>query len=69
MKRQMTDMTEKRTEIVGKLSNSVQNILYELDIIENNSANLDDETKKRIKFIKEQMNEIRNYVNADRELI
>lgn len=69
MKRQMTDLTEKRIDVVGKLSNSVQNILYELDIIENDSSNLDEETKKRMKFIKEQMEQIRNYVNADRELI
>ena len=55
-------------DTIGKMANSIQNILYQFSVIEKNHPNLDKELESQLDFLKKQVISLKDDVSKIREI-
>lgn len=63
------DTDEETIDTIAQLSNNIQNILYQFNIIEKTNGNLDKNLQSQIEVIKKQVSSLKDDVHKIRNLV
>ena len=55
-------------DTIGKMANSIQNILYQFSVIEKNHPNLDNDLQSQLDFLKKQVIFLKEDITKVREM-